>query len=147
MNLSLLRASSALRLSVARRDLLQGLQRPPALNHSRFFPLTLSVRDRSGPEADVSRPPSCPSQLPPVTFSPSPLPADGPSLPVPVYPPVLPVSLDIDRQRDVIDLWCKHKTPTARYPHKANRGARPTCNSMRQIRKRLRTGRGNGRKG
>ncbi|AFZ79961.1 hypothetical protein BEWA_028100 [Theileria equi strain WA] len=35
-------------------------------------------------------------------------------------------------------LWSRN--PGARYPSKANHGARPDCRSLRKIRKRLRTG-------
>ncbi|SPJ12502.1 conserved Plasmodium protein, unknown function [Plasmodium sp. DRC-Itaito] len=43
-----------------------------------------------------------------------------------------------NKERKVLHFW--NRAPGARYPKKANNGARPDCRSVRKIRKRLKTG-------
>ncbi|KYN93763.1 conserved Plasmodium protein, unknown function [Plasmodium reichenowi] len=43
-----------------------------------------------------------------------------------------------NEERKVLHFW--NRSPGARYPKKANNGARPDCRSVRKIRKRLKTG-------
>ncbi|CRG95624.1 conserved Plasmodium protein, unknown function [Plasmodium gallinaceum] len=42
------------------------------------------------------------------------------------------------KKEEVLCFW--NRSPGARYPKKANNGARPDCRSVRKIRKRLKTG-------
>ncbi|SOV24846.1 conserved Plasmodium protein, unknown function [Plasmodium sp. DRC-Itaito] len=43
-----------------------------------------------------------------------------------------------NQDKKVLHFW--NRSPGARYPKKANNGARPDCRSVRKIRKRLKTG-------
>ncbi|KAI4835895.1 hypothetical protein MKS88_005113 [Plasmodium brasilianum] len=47
--------------------------------------------------------------------------------------------LDFERkEKQILRFW--NRSPGARYPKKANNGARPDCRSVRKIRKRFKTG-------